>query len=176
MDVVKDASGVEPATLKKADFYMRQLTAALSPSNFVLTNPEVLRETLTSNGENLVRGMKNLAEDIKAGHGALKIRQSDPSRFEVGKNLAITPGKVIYQNELMQLIQYTPTTEKVLKTPLLIVPPWINKYYILDLNPEKSFIRWCVEHGLTVFTISWVNPDEPPRRRRASTTMCARGR
>jgi polyhydroxyalkanoate synthase len=157
--LVKDARGVDPAIQKKADFYMRQLTAALSPSNFVLTNPEVLRETLTSNAENLVRGMKNLAEDIQAGHGALKIRQSDPSRFEVGKNLAITPGKVIYQNELMQLIQYTPQTERVLKTPLLIVPPWINKYYILDLNPEKSFIRWCVENGLTVFTISWVNPD-----------------
>ena len=157
--LVKNASGVDAGTRKRADFYMRQLTAALSPSNFVLTNPEVLRETLASNGDNLVRGMKMLAEDIQAGHGALKIRQSDPTRFEVGQNLAITPGKVIYQNELMQLIQYTPVTESVLKTPLLIVPPWINKYYILDLNPEKSFIRWCVENGLTVFVISWVNPD-----------------
>ncbi|BBF93257.1 class I poly(R)-hydroxyalkanoic acid synthase [Blastochloris tepida] len=157
--LVKDAKDIDDRTRQKADFYMRQLAAAISPSNFVLTNPEVLRETLASSGENLVRGMKMLAEDIEAGRGSLKIRQSDPSRFEVGKNLANTPGKVIFQNELMQLIQYSPVTETVLKTPIMIVPPWINKYYVLDLNPEKSFIRWCVENGLTVFTISWVNPD-----------------
>ena len=138
---------------------MRQIANAISPSNFVLTNPELLRETLSSNAENLVRGMHMLAEDIEAGGGHLKIRQSDSSMFEVGRNLAVTPGKVIYQNELMQLIQYTPTTAKVLKRPLLIVPPWINKYYILDLTPEKSFVRWAVAQGLTVFVISWVNPD-----------------
>jgi polyhydroxyalkanoate synthase len=130
----------------------------VSPSNFVLTNPELLRETLSSNAENLARGMHMLAEDIVEGGGELKIRQSDSSKFEVGRNLALTPGKVIYQNDLMQLIQYAPTTEKVLKRPLLIVPPWINKFYVLDLNPEKSFIRWAVEQGLTVFVISWVNP------------------
>ena len=101
-----------------------------------------------------------LAEDIEAGDGNLKIRQSDPSKFEVGRNLALTPGKVVFQNELMQLIQYAPATETVLKRPLLIVPPWINKFYVLDLNPEKSFINWCVDQGLTVFVISWVNPDE----------------
>src|ERR1041384_2226229 len=101
--------------------------------------------------------MKMLAEDIEAGHGNLKIRQSDPSKFAIGKNLALTPGKVIYQNELMQLLQYAPATETVLKRPLLIIPPWINKFYILDLNPEKSFIKWCVDQGLTVFVISWVN-------------------
>ena len=100
-----------------------------------------------------------LAEDIEAGHGDLKIRQSDAAMFEVGRNLAITPGKVIFENELMQLIQYAPATETVLKRPLLIVPPWINKFYILDLTPEKSFIKWCVDQGLTVFVISWVNPD-----------------
>jgi polyhydroxyalkanoate synthase len=146
-------------TRQKAEFYVRQIGNAISPSNFVLTNPELMRDTLSENAENLVRGMHMLAEDIEAGHGSLKIRQSDASKFAVGKNLALTPGKVIYQNDLMQLIQYSPTTENVLKRPLLIIPPWINKFYILDLNPEKSFIRWCVEQGLTVFVISWVNPD-----------------
>ena len=157
--VVKDAEGLDAHTRQKAEFYMRQIGNAISPSNFVLTNPELLRATLSSNAENLVRGMHMLAEDIAAGHGSLKIRQSDASMFQVGKNLAITPGKVIFQNDLMQLIQYAPTTKSVLKVPLLIVPPWINKFYILDLTPEKSFIKWCVDHGLTVFVISWVNPD-----------------
>src|SRR4029077_17363293 len=147
-------------TKQKAEFYVRQIANAVSPSNFVLTNPELLRETITSNAENLVRGMHMLADDIQAGGGDLKIRQSDSSMFEVGRNLAVTPGKVIYQNDLMQLIQYAPTTTEVLRRPLLIVPPWINKFYILDLTPEKSFIRWCVAQGLTVFVISWVNPDE----------------
>jgi polyhydroxyalkanoate synthase len=158
-DLVRNAEGVDPHTRKKAEFYVQQITNALAPSNFVLTNPEVLRETLSSNGDNLVRGMKMLAEDIEAGHGTLRIRQSDPSNLVVGVNLATTPGKVIFQNELMQLIQYAPATENVLRTPLLIVPPWINKFYILDLKPEKSFIKWCVDQGITVFVISWVNPD-----------------
>jgi polyhydroxyalkanoate synthase len=157
--LVRDAADLNAHTKQKAEFYMRQITNALSPTNFVLTNPELLRETLTSNADNLVRGMHMLAEDIRAGGGSLKIRQSDSSMFEVGRNLAVTPGKVIYQNELMQLIQYAPSTETVLKRPLLIVPPWINKYYVLDLTPEKSFIKWCVDQGLTVFCISWVNPD-----------------
>ncbi len=157
--LVKGASGVDEHTRKKAEFYVKQIANAISPSNFVLTNPELLRETLGSNAENLVRGMHMLGEDIKAGHGHLKIRQSDPSMFEVGRNLALTPGKVVFQNDLMQLIQYEPSTPQVLKVPLLIVPPWINKFYILDLTPEKSFIKWCVDNGLTVFVISWVNPD-----------------
>ena len=159
-DLVRNAEGLDPHTRKKAEFYVQQITNALAPSNFVFTNPEVLRETLASNAGNLVRGMAMLAEDIEAGKGTLKIRQSDPTNLEVGVNMATTPGKVIYQNELMQLIQYTPTTEKVLRTPLLIVPPWINKFYILDLKPEKSFIKWCVDQGITVFVISWVNPDK----------------
>ena len=159
-DLVRDAEGLDPHTRKKAAFYVQQVTNAISPSNFVLTNPEVLRETLTSNGDNLVRGMKMLAEDIEAGHGTLRIRQSDPSNLQVGVNMATTPGKVIYQNELMQLIQYSPATESVLRTPLLIVPPWINKFYILDLKPEKSFVKWCVDQDVTVFVISWVNPDK----------------
>jgi polyhydroxyalkanoate synthase subunit PhaC len=159
-ELVKNAEGVDPHTRKKAEFYVQQITNAIAPSNFVFTNPEVLRETLASNGGNLVRGMKMLAEDIEAGHGTLRIRQSDPSNLVVGVNMATTPGKVIFQNELMQLIQYTPTTETVLRTPLLIVPPWINKFYILDLRPEKSYIKWCVDQGITVFVISWVNPDK----------------
>jgi polyhydroxyalkanoate synthase len=157
--LVNDAEGLDPHTKQKAAFYMRQIVNAISPSNFVLTNPELLRETLTSNAENLVRGMHMLADDITAGGGDLRIRQSDSSMFEVGRNLATTPGKVIFQNELLQLIQYAPSTEKVLKRPLLIVPPWINKFYVLDLTPEKSFIKWCVDQGITVFCVSWVNPD-----------------
>jgi len=157
--LVDETKGIDAHTRRKAEFYVRQLADALSPANFVPTNPELLRETLSSNGGNLVRGMRMLVGDIEAGGGRLKIRQSDSAMFEVGRNLAITPGKVIYQNELMQLIQYIPTTCTVLKRPILIVPPWINKYYILDLTPEKSFVKWCVDQGLTVFVVSWVNPD-----------------
>ncbi len=157
--LVTDAKGIDPLTLQKAEFYVRQISNAIAPSNFVLTNPELLRETLASNAGNLARGMHMLAEDISAGGGELRIRQTDPSMFEVGRNLAVTPGKVVFQNDLMQLIQYEPTTPNVLKRPILIVPPWINKFYVLDLTPEKSFVKWCVDQGLTVFVISWVNPD-----------------
>jgi polyhydroxyalkanoate synthase subunit PhaC len=158
-ELVTDATDLDPHTKQKAEFYMRQIANALSPTNFVLTNPELMRETFTSNAENLVRGMGMLAEDLEAGGGNLRIRQSDSSMFEVGRNLATTRGKVIFQNDLMQLIQYEPTTLTVLKRPLLIVPPWINKFYVLDLTPEKSYIKWCVDQGVTVFCISWVNPD-----------------
>ncbi|PZA10152.1 class I poly(R)-hydroxyalkanoic acid synthase [Rhodopseudomonas palustris] len=158
-ELVKNAE-IDPHTKRKAAFYAQQLTTALAPSNFVMTNPELTRQTLEASGDNLVRGMKMLADDIQSGRGHLKIRQSDPAGLEVGVNMAVTPGKVIFQNEIMQLIQYAPATETVQRTPLLIVPPWINKYYILDLKPEKSFIKWCVDQGLTVFVISWVNPDK----------------
>ena len=157
--LVADAAGIDEHTRAKAAFYVKQIANAISPSNFVLTNPELLRETLAAKGENLVRGMHMLAEDIKAGHGNLKITQSDASKFEVGRTLAVTSGKVVFQNDLIQLIQYEATTPDAIKIPLLIVPPWINKFYILDLTPEKSFIKWCVDNGLTVFVISWVNPD-----------------
>jgi polyhydroxyalkanoate synthase len=159
-EMVAGADNLDPNTRKKATFYVRQITSALSPSNFIGTNPELLYTTAETSGENLARGMKMLAEDIAAGKGALKIRQSDPTKFQLGVNMAMSPGKVIWRNELMELIQYSPTTEEVYKRPLLIVPPWINKFYVLDLNPEKSFIRFAVEQGLTVFVISWVNPDE----------------
>jgi polyhydroxyalkanoate synthase len=151
---------IDDRTRHKAEFYLRQVSSALSPSNFIATNPELIRETFKENGANLVRGMRMLAEDIEAGKGELRMRQTDSSRFQIGVNVANTPGKVIFRNDLIELIQYAPTTEPVLRRPLLIVPPWINKYYILDLNPEKSFIRWAVAQGLTVFCISWVNPDE----------------
>ena len=157
--LVADAE-LDQTTQQKAEFYVRQIVNAVAPSNFVLTNPELLRETLASNGENLARGMHMLAEDIAAGHGELRIRQTDTHSFTIGRDLAVTPGKVIFQNDLIQLIQYAPSTETVLRRPVLIVPPWINKFYVLDLTPEKSFIKWCVDQGLTVFCISWVNPDE----------------
>jgi polyhydroxyalkanoate synthase subunit PhaC len=158
-DLVRRADEIEPHERDKAQFYLRQVSAALSPSNFIGTNPELLRATLAESGENIVRGMKMLAEDIEAGKGNLRIRQSDARAFTLGVNLATTAGKVIFRNDLIELIQYEPTTAEVYKRPLLIVPPWINKFYILDLNAEKSFVRWAVAQGLTVFVISWVNPD-----------------
>jgi len=159
-ELVHETEGLDPHTRHKAEFYTQQITDALSPSNFLFTNPEVLRETIATNGDNLVRGLNMLAEDFAAGHGTLKIRQSDPANLVVGVNMATTPGKVVYQNDLIQLIQYEPTTKNVLRTPLLIVPPWINKFYILDLRPEKSFIKFCIDQGVTVFVVSWVNPDK----------------
>jgi polyhydroxyalkanoate synthase len=157
--LVTDADGLDEHTRHKASFYVKQITAALSPTNFIATNPQLYRETVASNAENLVRGMKMLAEDIGAGGGELRLRQTDMSKFAIGTNLALTPGKVIAQSDVCQILQYDPSTEAVLKRPLLICPPWINKFYILDLNPQKSFIKWCVEQGHTVFVISWVNPD-----------------
>jgi polyhydroxyalkanoate synthase len=151
--------GVDARAAQKVDFYTRQFVDAMAPSNFVLTNPEVLRTTLETKGENLVKGLENLLEDLEKGDGKLKISMTDETAFEVGRNIAVTPGSVIYENELMQLIQYAPTTGTVCKTPLLIIPPWINKFYILDLKEKNSFVKWAVDQGFTVFMISWVNPD-----------------
>ena len=152
-DLVEQADGIDERTKHKARFYVKQLSNAISPSNFILTNPELFRETVASNGENLVRGMHMLAEDIEAGKGDLRLRQADYSRFKIGENIAVTPGKVVARSAVAEIIQYEPATEKVLKRPLLICPPWINKFYILDLNPQKSFIKWAVEAGHTVFVI-----------------------
>jgi polyhydroxyalkanoate synthase len=157
-DLVRNAEGVEDHTRQRAQFYLGQITSALSPSNFPFTNPEVLRATLSTNAENLVRGMTQLVKDLDESGDLLRIKQTDLSAFAVGKNLAMTPGKVVFQNEIMQLIQYQPTTPNVFALPIMIVPPWINKYYILDLVPRKSFIRWLVDQGFTVFVVSWVNP------------------
>jgi polyhydroxyalkanoate synthase len=157
--LVDRSDDVDPRMRAKAKFYLRQITSALSPANFLVTNPELMLQTIASSGDNLVRGAALLAEDMEAGGGSLRIRQTDSSQFELGVNVATTPGKVVFRNALIELLQYEPTTETVLKRPLLIVPPWINKFYILDLNPEKSFVRWAVGQGITVFVISWVNPD-----------------
>src|SRR5690348_4917088 len=157
---VKKVDGLDDKTAQKVDFYTRQFVDAMAPTNFVATNPEVLRATLDSGGENLVNGLKHLLEDLERGKGRLMIRMTDLKSFKVGKNIAISPGKVVFRNDLIELIQYAPATTKVQKTPLLIVPPWINKFYILDLRPTNSFVKWAVEQGHTVFMVSWVNPDE----------------
>jgi polyhydroxyalkanoate synthase len=158
-EMLENTEGLEGRTRQRAEFYLRQVASALSPSNFPLTNPEVLRETLATNAENLVQGMSLLAEDMRKSGDLLKVSQTDTTAFDVGRNLATTPGKVVYQNDIFQLIQYAPTTNKVHELPVLIVPPWINKYYILDLTPAKSLIKFIVDQGFTVFIISWVNPD-----------------
>ncbi|KAB2916400.1 MAG: class I poly(R)-hydroxyalkanoic acid synthase [Hyphomicrobiaceae bacterium] len=158
--VVRNVDGLDPQTARKADFYVRQFLDALAPTNFPATNPDVLHATAKSQGQNLVVGLRNLLEDLERAEGQLLPKVTDLSAFEVGKTLAITPGKIVFQDDLMQLIQYEPVTETVYQRPLLIVPPWINKYYILDLKPANSFIRWAVAQGHTVFVVSWVNPDE----------------
>ena len=159
-DVVTHVDGLDKRTAQKVDFYSRQFMDAISPTNFLMTNPEVLRKTAETGGENLLRGLTNLLSDLERGRGKLTIRMTDLDAFTLGENIAISEGKVVYQNELMQLIQYSPATETVLKRPLLIAPPWINKFYILDLRPKNSLVRWAVSQGHTVFMISWVNPDE----------------
>jgi polyhydroxyalkanoate synthase subunit PhaC len=159
-NAVKAAEGLDDKAQKKVEFYTKQFVDAMAPTNFAATNPEVVRATIESKGDNLVRGLKNLLTDIERGKGRLSIRMTDETAFEVGKNVAVTPGKVVYENDLIQLLQYDPTTPTVAKRPLLIIPPWINKFYILDLREKNSFIRWATTQGQTVFVISWVNPDE----------------
>ena len=158
--LIAGAEGLDDKTAKKLAFYTDQYLDAIAPTNFVMTNPQVLHATLESGGRNLVEGLKNFLADIDPRDGRLRTRMVDTSAFELGRNVAVTPGKIVYQNELLQLIQYAPATEQVHRRPLLIIPPWINKYYILDLQPKNSFIKWAVDQGLTVFVISWVNPDE----------------
>jgi polyhydroxyalkanoate synthase subunit PhaC len=157
---VRGVRDLDPDTAKKADFYARQFVDAISPSNFIATNPEVISRTVETGGQNLLRGLENLLTDLERGNGRLAISMTDNDAFELGRNVATTPGKVVFQNALMQLIQYDPTTSKVRERPLLIVPPWINKFYVLDLQPKNSFIKWAVDQGHTAFVISWVNPDE----------------
>ncbi len=160
LTAIREVHGMDDATARKVDFYTRQFVDALSPSNFVATNPEVLAETLNSGGQNLLRGLENLLVDLERGNGRLSITMTDMKAFRLGENIATTLGKIVYQNELMQLIQYGPSTQEVRRRPLLIVPPWINKFYVLDLQPKNSFIKWAIDQGHTVFVISWVNPDE----------------
>lgn len=158
-DVVSHVDGLPPKTAQKVDFYSKQFISALSPSNFVLTNPEVLRKTRETGGENLIRGLNNLLTDLERGQGNLRIKMTDTEAFTVGGNIAVSEGSVVFQNELIQLIQYSPTTETVFTRPVVIFPPWINKFYILDLRPKNSLVRYLVNQGHTVFMVSWVNPD-----------------
>ncbi len=155
---VGGVEGLDPMNKVKVDFFTRQFLNAMSPSNFALTNPAVLKRTRESGGENLLEGLENLLGDLERGRGRLKISMTDEAAFEVGKNVAASPGKVVYQNELMQLIQYEPSTEEVHRRPLLFVPPWINKFYVMDLQPKNSLIKWAVDQGHTLFVVSWVNP------------------
>src|ERR1700731_1122825 len=160
LSAVREVKGMDDATARKVDFYTRQFVDALSPSNFVATNPEVLTATLYSGGQNLLRGLENLLVDLERGNGRLSITMTEMKAFRLGETIATTPGKIVCQNELMQLIQYRASTPEVRRRPLLIVPPWINKFYVLDLQPKNSFINWAVDQGHTVFVISWTNPDE----------------
>jgi polyhydroxyalkanoate synthase subunit PhaC len=157
---LKGVEGLDEGRKKRLEFHTRQFVDAFSPSNFAHTNPEVLQATAESGGMNLLKGFENLLDDLEQGQGQLKVRMTDTEAFELGRNVATTPGKVVFQNELMQLIQYAPATEQVHQRPLLIIPPWINKFYILDLQPKNSFIKFAVDQGHTVFVVSWVNPDE----------------
>ncbi|MBA2589450.1 MAG: class I poly(R)-hydroxyalkanoic acid synthase [Alphaproteobacteria bacterium] len=157
-ETVGKLNGLDEKERARVAFYTRQFADALAPTNFPLTNPDVLKATLDSNGENLVKGLDNLVADIERGHGELSIRQSADG-FTIGENVATTPGKVVFRNPIMELLQYSPTTDEVHERPLLIFPPWINKFYIIDLRPENSFVRWLVGQGYTVFLVSWVNPD-----------------
>ncbi|MFN3465714.1 MAG: class I poly(R)-hydroxyalkanoic acid synthase [Terricaulis sp.] len=159
-DLVNRTEGVDEATKRKATFYIKQAVDAASPSNFLMTNPAALRALFQSGGESLVKGVENLAEDLKRGKGNLAISQTDINAYRVGENVATTPGKVVFRNRIFELLQYAPTTEKVHEVPLLIFPPWINKFYILDLQPKNSMIKWLTDQGHTVFLVSWVNPDE----------------
>jgi polyhydroxyalkanoate synthase subunit PhaC len=169
--MVADADGIDPHTKAKAKFYVDNIANALSPSNFPMTNPEVLRATLATSGENLLQGMERLQRDFSGPDGKLRIKQVDGSGFKLGENIAVTPGKVIFRNDVFELIQYTPQTARVHAVPLLIAPPWINKFYILDLNEKKSFVKYCVENGITVFMISWINADTAQGRKSFSDYM-----
>jgi len=160
LSAVRDVKGMDETSARKVDFYTRQFVDAISPTNFVATNPEVLKATLDTGGQNLLRGLENLLSDLSRGDGRLSITMTDMKAFRLGENIATTPGKIVFLNNLMQLIQYAPTTANVRKRPLLIIPPWINKFYVLDLQPKNSLIKWAVDQGHTVFVISWVNPDE----------------
>jgi len=162
---VNDVDGLDDQSAKKVEFFTRQFIDALSPTNFVMTNPEVLRETMETGGENLIHGLENLLEDLERGEGTLKIKMTDPDDFVLGETIATSKGKVVFRNDLMELIQFDARSDDVVKTPILIVPPWINKYYILDLREKNSFIKWAAEQGHTVFVVSWVNPDEKLTRK-----------
>jgi len=159
-EVTTNIDGLDSHTAHQVEFYSKQITDAFSPSNFPWSNPETIKESMKTGGMSMIQGLDNLLRDVEDGKGKLNIRMVNREAFGVGKNLATTPGKVVYQNSLLQLIQYYPTTEKAHKIPLMLVPPCINKFYIYDLRAESSFVRWAVDQGFTVFMVSWVNPDD----------------
>lgn len=171
LQTVASLDGLATQRHRRLAYFTRQFVNAVAPTNFPLSNPEVLRRTLQSRGENLVQGLQLLLDDRNHSSRILNICMSQPNAFELGRDLACTPGYVVAENALMQLIQYAPATAQVYRTPILIVPSWINKYYILDLAPNNSFIKWLVEHGYTVFVISWVNPDANHREAEFATYM-----
>jgi len=156
---VDGLEGLPGADRARVNFFSRQIVDLMSPTNFLGSNPEALARAVETNGQSLVDGLENLVRDVEANDGSLAVTLADPNAFEVGKNIASTPGSVVFQNRMFQLIQYAPTTTKVHRTPLIIFPPWINKFYILDLKEKNSFIRWAVAQGYTVFVVSWINPD-----------------
>ncbi|KZY54035.1 class I poly(R)-hydroxyalkanoic acid synthase [Sulfitobacter sp. KE29] len=156
---VEDAQDMDPAEKKRLVYFSQQIIAMMSPTNFLATNPDVLERAVETEGESLVKGLENLIADLEANNGELVVKLADDSAFELGRNIATTPGKVVFRNRMFELIQYTPSTEEVHKTPLLIFPPWINKFYILDLKAQNSLVKWLVDQGHTLFIVSWVNPD-----------------
>ena len=159
-DFLSKIEGLDPGIKRRIAFVIRQFIGALSPTNFIFSNPEILQETLRTNGQNLINGLENLKRDLIKGKGLLHIQTVDHDFFKIGENIAATPGEVIFKNDLIELIHYYPTTSNTYTIPLLIIPPWINKYYIFDLSEKKSFVKWFLDQGYSVYIISWVNPDE----------------
>ena len=157
--MVAEVDGIDPLEKRRVEFFMKMLTDAFSPSNFLASNPTALREVMSSGGASLVKGMENFQADLQRGGGSLSIAQTDYDMFKIGENVATAPGKVIFRNEIIELLQFSPSTDEVYEIPLLIFPPWINKFYIMDLRPENSLIRWLASQGFTVMVASWVNPD-----------------
>ena len=158
-DAVGDMESIDPGDKKRVEYFTKQIVDMLSPTNFLGTNPDALEKALATDGESLVRGLENLVADIEANNGELAVTLADREAFVLGENIATTPGSVVFRNRMLELMQYSPTTATVVQTPLLIFPPWINKFYVMDLKPENSLIKWIVDQGFTLFIVSWVNPD-----------------
>ncbi len=156
---VQDVTDLDPVEKNRLNYFAKQIVDMMSPTNFLATNPDALEKALETEGQSLVQGIENLISDLEANHGELIVKLADETAFELGKNIATTPGKIVFRNRMMELLQYTPATETVYKTPIVIYPPWINKFYILDLKAQNSLVKWLVEQGYTVFIVSWINPD-----------------
>ena len=158
-DAVADMEDIDPAEKKRVEYFTKQIVDMMAPTNFLATNPDALEKAVATDGESLVKGLENLVADIEANNGELLVTLADRDAFKLGENIAATPGSVVFRNRMLELIQYKPTTKTVYETPLLIFPPWINKFYVMDLKPQNSLIKWIVDQGYTLFVVSWVNPD-----------------